>query len=569
MLWLLFGVTLVLGEGVVEENSNIVVIKQGPVRGYKVAGTNVFAYHNIPYATAPTGPNKFKAPLPPPEWTEVYDAIDKQVTCPQSWPTVNPKEDCLIASVFAPENRTNLPVLVYVHGGAFQIGSGNYATKFGINSISELIVVNFNYRLGVHGFLCLGTKEAPGNAGMKDQLALLRWVHDNIAAFGGNADDVTIMGCSAGGASVDLLRLASVTEGLFKKVIAESGANAGAFGIQHNPIENAKYYAKALGFENIDDLSALSNFYTSASLETLFSRSDLVSNRPDSSVIFAPCVEKDIGIEMFLDDAPVNILKSGSNNAHPVLYGFANLEGVMRLGHFQNWSMRMNENFSEFLPADLAFENVEEKEAVAKRVKEFYFGDKPVSPDTIQAYVDYFSDTLFVYSILRSVKLSTESGNNSTIYLYEYSFADINSIALPGGMTGALHCDQIQASFDRNEIFFTEERRNIMAKMRRMYSDFITTGSPVSEDSLLPPWSPTNANRDPYMAMGVNISVQGPLYEERANLWDDIYGKYYRAPIPPGNSAKILSINKLLWIMYIIVLIPNLSVLLRKATITI
>ncbi|CAG9782835.1 unnamed protein product [Diatraea saccharalis] len=565
MLWLLFGVTLVLGESVVEENSKIVVIKQGPVRGYRVSGTNVFAYHNIPYATAPTGPNKFKAPLPPPEWTEIYDAIDKQVTCPQIWETVNPKEDCLIASVFAPENGTGLPVMVYVHGGGFQIGSGNYETKFGINSISELIVVNFNYRLGVHGFLCLGTEEAPGNAGMKDQLALLRWVQDNIAAFGGNADDVTIVGCSAGGWSVDLLRLVSVTDGLFKNVISESGANPGAFGIQHNPIENAKYYAKALGFNKVDDLSALSNFYTTASIETLISRPDLAQIRPDSSIIFAPCVEKDIGIEMFLDDAPVNILKSGSNKAHPVLYGLANLEGVMVLGNLQDWSIRMNENFSEFLPADLAFQNVEEKMAVAKRVKEFYFKDKPISQDTIRAYVDYFSDTLFVYSILRSVKLSAESGNNSTIYLYEYSFPNINLSVFPG-MTGALHCEQMQATFDRNETSMTEEQLIIRAKMRRMYSDFITTGNPVSDESLLPPWSPTNANRSPYMAMGVNISVQGPLYEERANLWDDIYGKYYRAPIPPGNSAKILSINKVLWIMYIIVFIPNLSVLLRKVT---
>lgn len=135
------------------------------------------------------------------------------------------KEDCLIANVYIPDTEDkNLPVYVYVHGGAFQLGWSNMLVPKALVSEHTIIIVTFNYRVGIHGFLCLGTEDAPGNAGMKDQVALLRWVKKNIPNFGGNPDDVTIGGHSSGSASVDLLMLSKSAEGLFNKVIPESGA---------------------------------------------------------------------------------------------------------------------------------------------------------------------------------------------------------------------------------------------------------------------------------------------------------------------------------------------------------
>lgn len=121
-----------------------------------------------------------------------------------------------------------------------------------------------NYRVGIHGFLCLGTEDAPGNAGMKDQVALLRWVKKNIANFGGNPDDVTIGGHSSGSASVDLLMLSKSAEGLFNKVIPESGVSTSVFTIQSEPLENAKWFAKANNFTDVDDVYALEQFYKTA-----------------------------------------------------------------------------------------------------------------------------------------------------------------------------------------------------------------------------------------------------------------------------------------------------------------
>lgn len=168
-------------------------------------------------------------------------------------------EDCLVANIFAPDTtETNLPVLVVVHGGCtYQYGHGLSGQYKDLVRTKKLIAVSFNCRLGVHGFLCLGTEGAPGNAGIKDQVAFLRWVKKNIASFGGNPEDVTLIACSAGSGSVDVLTLSSATKGLFNKAIMESGISFGATGVQIDPIQNAKDFAKELNFNDVDDLDKL------------------------------------------------------------------------------------------------------------------------------------------------------------------------------------------------------------------------------------------------------------------------------------------------------------------------
>ncbi|CAB3245211.1 unnamed protein product [Arctia plantaginis] len=279
-----------------------VTIEQGPVRGQLDSGGELWTFLNIPYATAPTGKNKFKAPLPPPTWTKTYDAIDRGVICPQFvWKPIMPgdftmQEDCLIANIYVPDTRRkNLSVLVYVHGGAFQVGYGDWLKAKNLLKYKDLIVVTFNYRLGIHGFLCLGTEDIPGNAGMKDQVALLKWVQHNIAAFGGNPNDVTIAGYSAGSMSVDLLTISKSAEGLFHKVIPESGSNLGTFATQPNPIQNAKDHAKTLNFTNVDNIYHLEEFYKTLPYDTLIGEGLNLA----APYFFTPCVEQETGDEEY------------------------------------------------------------------------------------------------------------------------------------------------------------------------------------------------------------------------------------------------------------------------------
>ncbi|CAH0698876.1 unnamed protein product [Spodoptera exigua] len=513
---------------------------QGDVRGRKDPAGGLYAFLNIPYATVPVGANRFKAPLPAPVWLEPLEAVDKGIICmqpPSPFFDASSKvmqEDCLIANVYVPDtDDKNLPVIVYIHGGAFEIGFGNMMTPKHLVKNKKVIVVNFNYRLGVHGFLCLGTKDAPGNAGLKDQLALLQWVKKNIANFGGNPDDVTIAGYSAGSVSVDLLMLSKSAKGLFHKVILESGVGVGFIAIQRNPIENAKTYAKMLNFTKVNDFYLMQEFYKSTPLKSVFVSTFL--GRKDSTVLFSPCIERKEDNQAFLDDSPYNIIKSGQYSKIPMLIGISNMEGSLQMHHVGIWKDSMNAKFSDFLPSDLVFQNSDEGEIISKKIKEFYFGETPVGEETILTYLDYFGDIMFGYSTLRAIKLHLEAGHKQ-IYLYEFSFVDDSVPVIPNtNERRAQHCSQTMAVLEGpvDEETLSEEYRNLKSTIREMWSNFAIHGTPVPEDSSLPIWPTTNADGSPYMSIGKSVETKEMFLGERGKFWNEIYEKYYSAPVAP------------------------------------
>lgn len=206
----------------------------GPVRGEPHAGGAVLQFKGIPYAAPPVGALRWRAPQAPAPWTDERDATAFGPACAQPGsafgpPTTTVNEDCLTLNVFRPTTAGPHPVMVWIHGGAFYLG-----TSAGYTDVSSLVsqgvvVVTLNYRLGALGFMAhpaLSSEQggASGNYGLMDQQAALRWVRDNIAAFEGDAGNVTIFGESAGGFSVMSHLAAPASVGLFHKAIIMSGA---------------------------------------------------------------------------------------------------------------------------------------------------------------------------------------------------------------------------------------------------------------------------------------------------------------------------------------------------------
>ncbi len=201
-----------------------------------VAGTqsgDVRSFRGIPYAAPPTGTNRWRAPQPAEHWEGVLDAIELGAQCPQSLSLAgrSEEENCLFVNVWSPAGASKLPVMVWLHGGAFILGSGGdkYYDGAAIAS-NDVVVVTLNYRLGLFGFLshpALRTDDpafpTAGNYGLEDQRAALQWVQRNIAAFGGDPKRVTLFGESAGGYSTCVHYLSSRTAGLFEAAISESG----------------------------------------------------------------------------------------------------------------------------------------------------------------------------------------------------------------------------------------------------------------------------------------------------------------------------------------------------------
>lgn len=167
---------------------------------------NYFAFKGIPYAEPPVGALRFRNPVPHRGWSGVRDAENHREHCPSSgWfgQDVGGVEDCLFLNVYTPSLTGNRAVMVWIHGGSFTGGSGDsfiYGPEFFVND--GVVLVTLNYRLGALGFLGTGDGAAQGNYGMKDMVEALRWVRQNIAAFGGNPNAVTVFGESAGGVAV-------------------------------------------------------------------------------------------------------------------------------------------------------------------------------------------------------------------------------------------------------------------------------------------------------------------------------------------------------------------------------
>lgn len=220
-----------------------VMTDKGPVRG--VASDGMLSYRGIPYAQAPIGDLRWRAPQPASSWSTVLDASRFAPACPQparnsanrrrDGLAVDPaeqSEDCLSLNVWTSDLRATAPVMLWIHGGAHRFGSASLPFYDGTALARHgVVVVSINYRLGLLGYFAhpavtstIPAEEHAGNFGMLDQIAALQWVQRNIAAFGGDPRNVTVFGESAGGASIlYLLATKNAAQGLFAKAIVESG----------------------------------------------------------------------------------------------------------------------------------------------------------------------------------------------------------------------------------------------------------------------------------------------------------------------------------------------------------
>ncbi|MGB3773169.1 MAG: carboxylesterase/lipase family protein [Rhodococcus sp. (in: high G+C Gram-positive bacteria)] len=225
------------------ESGLVVSTPDGDVRGYGRGDT--VSWKGIPFAAPPVGPLRFRAPRPPEPWEGIRDGRDFGAMAPQGRegpvpmdPNIPIDEDCLTLNVWAPTpDGVQRPVMVWIHGGAYVLGSSAQRIYNGRNlsHLGEVVVVTVNYRVGALGWLDLssfGSAEDPfeTNLGLRDQIAALTWVRDCIAAFGGDPSNVTVFGESSGGASVTTLMTSPHAEGLFHKAIAQSSPATSVYG---------------------------------------------------------------------------------------------------------------------------------------------------------------------------------------------------------------------------------------------------------------------------------------------------------------------------------------------------
>ena len=312
-----------------------VATASGPVRGLEERGVTV--YRGIPYAAPPVGELRWRAPHPVAAWSETRDMFRFSKACPQDGspvPGMPPEptdEDCLYLNVWTPteSGEAPLPVIVWLHGGSNINGSASTPPYGGANLARKgAVVISPNYRLGVLGFLAHPelTEEsehgASGNYGMMDIVAALQWVQANAEAFGGDPDNVTIMGHSAGAWNMSHLQVSPLAEGLYRRVIAMSGGNFGPAGTRQGaarlPTAEAEgvELAERLGANSLTELRALP-------VERIIA--DQVKNwwtAADGSNI------RGIVDGYVVPDAPFTLYAAGEAHPADLLTGYTSMEGL-------------------------------------------------------------------------------------------------------------------------------------------------------------------------------------------------------------------------------------------------
>ncbi|HEX7864663.1 MAG TPA: carboxylesterase family protein [Variovorax sp.] len=298
--------------------------RAGHVRGHQRDVNGVLTFKGIPYAAPPVGPLRWRAPQPPTPWSGVRDALEFGAGCLSALENDHrpgPRsEDCLYLNVWTAAKQADekRPVMVWIHGGGFQFGSSaNPATDGSLLAAKGVVVVSFNYRLGVFGFLAhpdLDLEAPSGNYGLQDQLAALHWVKANIDGFGGDPDNVTVFGESAGAMAVGILMASPLSHGLFHKAIGESGA---FWDGRHGPLQGFEEararglaFARQQGNASITALRAMPAEQLNAAAPWSFQSSPVVA-------AFSPSVDCHV-----VPDVPAARFLRGQQMHVPLLAGW-------------------------------------------------------------------------------------------------------------------------------------------------------------------------------------------------------------------------------------------------------
>jgi len=496
----------------------------GKVEGEEMPGLSIFK--GIPFAAPPTGARRWLAPEKPAPWSGSRDARRFGGVAPQlpmmlsalaAMVIDDPQsEDCLYLNVWTPaaDNRRR-PVMVWIHGGAFTIGAGSQAIYDGstLARRGDVVVVGINYRLGPLGFLRLadatnGAIPATGNEGILDQIAALQWVRDNIAEFGGDPQNVTIFGESAGGMSVGTLLAAPAARGLFHKAIPQSGAcHTGSPRERAN--RNAERVMAKLGASNADALRGL----TPAQLLAATLMPDGKTPDPEfAGMAYQPVIDGAVmpraAIEMVTEGASSDVaIMAGSTLDEWKLFAPMDpgIRTLDRTGLAARYSRRMAPDVADGLITNY-------EKARASR------GASTTAPDVFNALE---TDRIFRIPALRLAEVHAKRRGRIYNYLFTWPSPAVK------GMLGSCHALELGFVFGTNHLPGMPQFAGTGPIVERLATEiqdgwlaFARNGDPSCES--LGAWPQYDASRRATMILGEKSAVQDAPYDGERRAWDAI-----------------------------------------------
>lgn len=478
----------------------VVSAPAGSVRGETADGVDVF--RGIPYAAPPTGWRRWRPPAEAPRWRGVRDATQFGPACPQPVargasiyaPAEAPpmSEDCLSLNIWAPEDARDAPVFFWIHGGSLTSGAGSEAMYDGARMAARhgIVVVSINYRLGVLGYLAHPALSAEsrrgvsGNYGLLDQIAALKWVKANIGAFGGDADNVTIAGESAGALSVLYLMATPQAQGLFHRAVAQS-----AYMLSTPELRSARYggfAAEAIGVW----LQAQLGKQSLAEMRAMDAQALAVA-APTTGYIPWGVIDGEV-----LPEQLVQIFDQGQQARVPLLVGFN--QGEIR-------TLRI---LAPPPPADAATYEAAVRERYGD-LADAFLALYP-SSDLAESVLAAPRDALYGWTSERMARIQTRDGRPAYLYLFDHAYPATEAAGLH-----AFHAAEIPYVFGAADrlpprwpaIPDTPVERALSDAMMAYWASFARTGVPTAPGQ--PDW-PAYGRERFYMAF-----EEGPVVRER------------------------------------------------------
>jgi para-nitrobenzyl esterase len=489
---------------------DLIQLHSGPIDGMVEDGVRIFL--GIPYAAPPIGDLRWRPPQEVTPWTGVRTCTAFGPSCPQPKQQDAGKfsEDCLYLNIWTPAESpdTKLPVMVWIHGGAFNFGSPSLPEYNGAHLAKKgVVVVTISYRLGPLGFLAhpLLSRESAhgtsGNYGLLDQIAALKWVQKNIAPFGGDPERVTIFGQSAGSRSVTLLMISPMSAGLFHRAIAQSGGpiigseylNPNFNGSMTNVSKMGQKLAAKLGCHK--DENVLASLRAKSAQEIVAAAGCSTSVFDYEGLFFAPVFDGRV-----LPESPLTAYEGGRQHDVPIIVGSTGNEGTIYLAEEKDLSV---EKYKSFLRARFA----------GQTEKAFEMFPALLAKDVAPA-IDNLLTVAANAEPARLVARSMER-KKSPAYLYQFTRRPDTAMARKLGVHHGADLAFVFGNMNKADGYHDTDR-GLSGNMMAYWVNFAKTGNPNGRGLLY--WPAYKSKSDINLEFSDRIRVNRNLYKEECDF---------------------------------------------------